>query len=107
MNGPRIGVSVNLGNIPKLENGTHTLADGTKLYTKNGDKHRDKGPAEIRPNGYKAYFTQGVLNRNNGPAVVHPDGTQEFWRKGKLIKVVPPDSGNTPKRVIRKRRRKH
>lgn len=89
MGKPMIGVGINLGRVPKMSNGTHTLADGTRIYTKNGDKHRDNGPSEIKPNGYKAYYTKGLKDRSNGPAIIHPDGTQEFWRKGKLLKIIP------------------
>lgn len=89
MNGPTIGIRANLGGVPKMGNGMHVLGDGTKIYTRGGDKHRDNGPAEIGRNGYKAYFKEGAKHRTNGPAVVHPDGTQEYWRNGKLLKVIP------------------
>lgn len=105
MDSHKIGVNVNIGGIPKLNNGAHTLSDGTRIYTRGGDKHRDKGPAEIRPNGYKAYFIKGLRDRKNGPAVIHPDGTQEYWLKGKLLKVIPGDK-SVPKKKT-KIRRKH
>ena len=85
---PMVGIGVNLGGIPKLSNGMHVLEGGTQIYTRNGEKHRDNGPAEIRRTGYQAYFHNGVLDRNDGPAVIHPNGTQEYWRKGKHIQTI-------------------
>lgn len=90
MGKPQIGVGLNLGGIPKMNNGMHVLAGGTRLYTRKGAKHRDNGPAEIRQDGYKAYFKDGLRHNTKGPAVIHPDGTQEYWQKGVLLKVVPP-----------------
>lgn len=90
MNTPRIGVGINLGGIPKMGNGMHVLADGTRIYTRKGEKHRDNGPAEIRRDGYKAHFKEGLRHNTKGAAVTHPDGTKEYWQKGVLLKVVPP-----------------
>lgn len=89
MNGPKIGIGINLGGMPKINNGMHVLGDGTRLHTRNGAKHRDNGPAEVKRNGYQAYYKEGLKHRTNGPAVIHPDGTQEYWRNGKLLKVIP------------------
>lgn len=86
-----IGLSANIGGIPKLSNGMHTLSGGVRIYTKGGDKHREKGPAELHPNGYKAWFYHGIRHRKNGPAVIYPDGTEEYWREGKLIHVMKPE----------------
>jgi len=81
-----LGLKLNIGGTGNLGNG---LVDNgnTKIYLKNGQKHRLNGPAEIRGDGYEAWFKEGVLNRLGGkPAVTHPDGTKEYWEKGKFIK---------------------
>lgn len=105
MNGPMIGIGVNgLGGMTKLGNGMHVIEGGTQLYTRNGEKHRDNGPAEIRRDGYKAYYRNGVLDRNDGPAVIHPDGTQEFWRKGKHLHTIV--GTKQTEKILPKRRRR-
>lgn len=90
MGRPQIRVGGNIGMVPKLNNGLHVIAGGVRIYTDRGHKHRDNGPAEIRPNGYKAWFKHGIRHRKSGPAVIRPDGTEEYWREGKLIRVITP-----------------
>jgi len=79
-------LSLTLGDTGNLGNG---LVDSgsTKMYLKNGQKHRLNGPAEIHLNGYEAWFLKGVLHRGGGkPAVIHPNGIKEYWENGKLLK---------------------
>ena len=85
-----VPVNINLGKIPKLPDGRHIISGDTQIYIRNGLKHRDVGPAEIRRDGYKAWFKKGIKHRSNGPAVIHPDGTQEWWEKGKMIRREKP-----------------
>jgi len=81
-----ISVGNNIGGMPKLPNGRHMVSHGTYIYTKNGLKHRENGPAEVRRDGYQAYYTDGVKDRKGAPAVIRPDGIVEYWEKGKFIK---------------------
>ena len=38
-----------------------TLLDGTVMYYKHGELHRDDGPAVIYPNGTVKYYQNGEL----------------------------------------------
>lgn len=86
-----IRAAYNCGGLPKFDNGMHVMSGGVRIWTRDGEKHREKGPAEVRPNGYKAWFKKGIRHRKNGPAVIYPDGTEEYWREGKLIHVMKPE----------------
>ena len=84
-----IPLKINLGSRNKLPDGRYELSKGTKIYIKNGDKHRDNGPAEIRTDGYQAWFKNGLKHRDgNKPAVINADGSEEFWVKGIQIKSI-------------------
>lgn len=61
------GSGLNIGGTSPVSNGMYRLGS-SKVYIKNGVKHRD-----------------------NGPAVIRRDGTKEYWKEGKLIKVVKPE----------------
>jgi hypothetical protein len=75
----------------------HVLSGNVKIYVMDGQKHREKGPAETRPDGYQAYFWKGKKHRIGGPAVIYPDGTVEYWENGKLLrKDITNGRGNTP-----------
>ena len=83
-----VPLSVSLGKVPKLPNGRHILSGGVQIYIKDGQKHRENGPAEINTRtGYQAWFLHGVKSRKGAPAVIYPGGgTVEFWEDGKLLR---------------------
>lgn len=83
-----IPVSISLGKVPKLPNGKHVLSGDVDIYILNGNKHRDKEPAEInRRTGYKAWYRNGVLHRDVGPALINPENKYiEFWKNGKFLR---------------------
>lgn len=83
-----VPVNITLGRMYKFPNGMHVINKGVKIYTKDGDKHRLNGPAEIHPDGLKIWYSKGIKHRIGGPAVVKPDGTEEYWENGKLIKTL-------------------
>ena len=56
--------------------------DGGSEYYKNGQRHRDGGPAVIRANGDLDWYQNGKLHREDGPALVRPNGRNEFWLDG-------------------------
>lgn len=51
----------------------------------NGLKHRKDGPATIYYDGYKEWWINDKLHNENGPAVIYPDGEEEYWENGKSI----------------------
>lgn len=87
-----IPISLSLGRAPKIPSGRHVLQGGVTIYVREGEKHRENGPAEINTRtGYKAWFWKGKRHRVDGPAVVYPDGKEEYWVNGKKVK--PPKKG--------------
>jgi hypothetical protein len=83
-----VPVSINLGKVPKIANGMHVLSGGVRIYVRDGQKHRENGPAEINTRtGYQAWFKNGKKHRKGAPAVIDPNNaTVEYWEEGKLIR---------------------
>ena len=82
-----IPISMSLGRAPKIPSGRHVLQGGVTIYVKDGQKHRENGPAEINTRtGYKAWFWNGKRHHKGKPAVYNPDGTVEYWENGKKLK---------------------
>ena len=59
-----------------------TYPDGTQEWYKNGEFHRNDGPAVIYEHGHKEWWLNGDLHREDGPAVIYPSG-EEWWLNGK------------------------
>ena len=90
----------------KYENGFEivtekvTFNDGEKQWYKNGERHREDGPAVERADGSKVWYKNGSLHREDGPAVersikdgrdpsYYLDGlkyTKEQWEKDPRVK---------------------
>ena len=64
-------------------NGWHTAWDGTRKHYRDGEIHREDGPAVIFPDGTQVWYLNGLCHRKGGPAVIHPDGTQGWYRNRK------------------------
>ena len=58
-------------------------ADGTKLWSLNGQFHRDDGPAIEFSDGTKFWYLNGELHREDGPAEEWSDGTKIWYLNGK------------------------
>lgn len=61
------------------ENGT------TKWFNKDGECHREGGPALEYFNGTKFWYTNGRLHREDGPAIEYADGDKEWWVNSKEL----------------------
>jgi hypothetical protein len=57
---------------------------GNKHWYKDGDLHREDGPAVECANGNKTWFINNKLHRLDGPAVENNDGSQYWYRNGEL-----------------------
>ncbi len=68
------------------KNGLHTGSDGTQVWYKEWELHREDGPAIIYPNGTQFWFKEGKLHRDDGPAVIYSNGTQAWWKEYKKYK---------------------
>ena len=61
------------------------LKNRTEWRNKQGQLHREDGPAIICFNGGQGYFQNGKKHREDGPAVIYPDGIKEWWLNDKEI----------------------
>ncbi len=68
-----------------MKNGKHTSPDGTQFWYKDGNLHREDGPAIISWNEYQEWYKDGNLHREDGPAYINSDGTQIWYINGKDI----------------------
>jgi len=59
--------------------------DGAQLWYRNGQLHREDGPAAVS-GVYRAWHRNGQLHRDDGPAVVCHDGSQLWYRRGIFVK---------------------
>jgi len=59
--------------------------DSIAIY-KNGNLHRDDGPAVIYSNGYKSWWKNNKLQRDDGPAFISANGYKEWFENGVKIK---------------------
>ena len=54
----------------------------SKRWYKNGEYHREDGPAIECESGSKAWYRNGYRHREDGPAVVYKNGYKEWWING-------------------------
>ncbi len=66
------------GNLHREDGPAIEAANGTKKWYKNGKYHRTDGPAVEYTNGYKAWYVNGKNHRTDGPAIEYSDGTR-YW----------------------------
>lgn len=58
---------------------------GYQAWHQYGEFHRMDGPAVINANGYTAWFQNGLRHRIDGPAAHFSNGDLEFWIDGVLM----------------------
>jgi hypothetical protein len=61
-------------------------SDGSKAWWINGKRHREGGPAVEYPNGSKSWWRNGKIHRKDGPSYEDSNGSKEWWRNGKRVK---------------------
>ena len=52
---------------------------------KNGQLHREDGPAFEYANGTKLWFLNGKYHREDGPAIEYTNGTKAWYLNGKQM----------------------
>jgi|JI9StandDraft_2_1071091.scaffolds.fasta_scaffold1084177_1 hypothetical protein len=72
--------------IPKNFTGVADYEDGEKRWYKDGERHREDGPAIEYLNGTKYWYKNGNLHREDGPAVEWSNEYKEWWFNGKNYK---------------------
>jgi hypothetical protein len=60
---------------------------GDKFWYQNGERHRTYGPAIELADGGAVWYKHGKLHRQDGPAIEYADGKHEWWIDG--IKLTP------------------
>ena len=58
---------------------------GDKEWYRNGQLHREDGPAIEYANGYIAWYQNGQRHREDGPAVEYANGDKEWYRNGQRL----------------------
>jgi len=53
--------------------------EGKESWFKDGEYHREGGPAYKDPNGYEEWFREGRRHRLDGPAYKYYDGSVAYW----------------------------
>jgi len=67
---------------------------GNIAYTKDGEYHREDGPAIVFSDGMQIWCRNGKQHREDGPAIIYIDGTQEWYENGEFIKAKFSKSNN-------------
>jgi len=65
--------------IPKNFTGVVEYPNGSKIWYKEGDYHREDGPAVEFLSGYKEWYINGFRHREDGPAVEFSNGYKQWW----------------------------
>jgi len=73
------------GNIHREGGPAVIYLNGTKEWYQNGLRHREGGPAIERADGVKAWYQNGLRHREDGPARELPDGRKRWWINGEPI----------------------
>ena len=55
---------------------------GGRWWSRNGESHREGGPAIELSDGSKYWYKDGKRHREDGPALIEPGGLEEWWLDG-------------------------
>ena len=55
---------------------------GNNCWYKDGQRHREDGPAFEDAEGFKAWWINGLRHRLDGPAIIYSDGMVKWYIKG-------------------------
>jgi hypothetical protein len=69
-----------------MKNGLEIDAFGNKFWCKNGNYHKEDGPAVEFNDGTKVWYQNGLVHREDGPAVEYGNNeSKEWWIEGKIV----------------------
>ena len=57
--------------------------NGNKYWRRNGNPHREDGPAIECSDGYKSWYLNGKRHREDGPASEYSDGSKSWFLNDK------------------------
>jgi len=72
------------GNLHRENGPAIEYADGYKTWYKEGKLHRENGPAKEYADGSKSWYKEGKLHRENGPAIEYANGNKFWYKEGNL-----------------------
>ena len=61
------------------------FSNGDKYWYRNGDFHRDDGPAIECANGDKHWYQNDQRHRTDGPAIEYANGVKYWYLNGKKL----------------------
>ena len=61
---------------------TIQFLNGALVWYKNGQRHREDGPAYIGSDGTEMWYKEGQRHREDGPAYIGSDGTEMWYKEG-------------------------
>ena len=71
----------------KFDDGREFIQDPTlKVWSLNGVRHREDGPAVEHTSGTKEWWLNGVRHREDGPAIEFIDGSKAWYLNDKQVK---------------------
>ena len=68
-----------------MKNGCIVEFDGSKYWYKDGERHREDGPAVEWLNGDKYWYRDGKQHREDGPAIEWKEGSTKWYLNGELL----------------------
>ena len=77
--------------IPKNFTGIVEDLDGAKRWYKEGNLHREDGPAVENSHGTKKWYKEGKLHRADGPACEWADEDRDWYLEGNFYKQINPN----------------
>jgi hypothetical protein len=72
-----------------MRNGMFVNESGTKVWYKDGEFHRDDGPAVLYGDGDETWYSYGKKHRADGPAV-YWGSVKKWYFEGKLHRLDGP-----------------
>lgn len=74
----------------RTKDGKHIDFHGAERWYKDGDCHREDGPAIVLPNGYRAWYVNGKCHRDGAPAVIWDNGAENWYYQGQMHRIDGP-----------------
>ena len=78
------------GDLHREDGPAKIYVDGGEYWYKNGERHREDGPAVIYHTGHEEWFKNGQYHREDGPAIIYTNGRKEWYQNGKRHRLGGP-----------------
>jgi hypothetical protein len=68
-----------------MRHGKYVDPFGNETWFKDGNCHREDGPARISSDGTIMWYKDGQLHREDGPAIIFPEGEVRWYLNDTLL----------------------